>query len=74
MWTIEGEMRFLRQVITGDRNHGWRNEIRGNDFRDADMYEVDFRDIDLDAQLLPVSAEYIRIRDFPTAVEMSKAG
>jgi hypothetical protein len=39
------------------------NELVGNDFREADLHDVDFRDIDLDAQLLPQGDEYVRLRD-----------
>jgi hypothetical protein len=46
-----------------------RNDIRGNDFRDADLVDVDFRNgVDLDKQLFPESDEYLRIRDLPGAL------
>jgi hypothetical protein len=44
------------------------NEFVGNDFREADLDDVDFRDIDLDAQLLPQGDEYIRLRDLQERV------
>jgi hypothetical protein len=46
-----------------------RNEFVGNDFREADLDDVDFRDIDLDAQLLPQSEDYIRLRDVQERVK-----
>lgn len=46
-----------------------RNEFVGNDFREADLDDVDFRDIDLDAQLLPEGDEYIRLRDVQERVK-----
>ena len=45
-----------------------RNEFVGNDFREADLDDVDFRNIDLDAQLLPQGDEYIRLRDLQERV------
>jgi hypothetical protein len=51
-----------------------RNEIRGNDFRDADLVDVDFRNgVDLDAQLLPESEDYLRIRDLSSALRGARA-
>jgi hypothetical protein len=44
------------------------NEFVGNDFREADLDDVDFRDIDLDAQLLPQGDEYIRLCDLQERV------
>jgi hypothetical protein len=39
-----------------------RNEFHGNDFRNAELSDVEFRDgIDLDAQLLPTGPEYIKL-------------
>lgn len=50
-----------------------RNEIRGNDFREADLVDVAFRGgVDLDAQLLPAGDEYVRIRDLPAAVRKAR--
>jgi uncharacterized protein YjbI with pentapeptide repeats len=50
------------------------NEIRGNDFRDADLVDVDFRNgVDLDAQLLPESEDYLRIRDLPSTLRRTRA-
>jgi uncharacterized protein YjbI with pentapeptide repeats len=50
-----------------------RNEIRGNDFREADLVDVAFRDgVDLDAQLLPTGDEYLRIRDLPAALRQAR--
>jgi hypothetical protein len=46
-----------------------KNEFVGNDFREADLDDVDFRDIDLDAQLLPQGDEYIRLRDLQERVK-----
>jgi hypothetical protein len=51
-------------VFNGRDTEGSRtNEFVGNDFREADLDDVDFRNIDLDAQLLPRGDEYIRLRD-----------
>jgi hypothetical protein len=50
-----------------------RNEIRGNDFREADLVDVAFRGgVDLDAQLLPSGPEYVRIRDLPSALRRAR--
>jgi hypothetical protein len=39
-----------------------RNEFRGNDFRNAELWDVEFRGgIDLEAQLLPEGPEYIKL-------------
>jgi hypothetical protein len=45
-----------------------KNEFVGNDFREADLDDVDFREIDLDAQLLPQGDEYIRLRNLQERV------
>jgi hypothetical protein len=56
-------------VFNGRDAEGSRtNEFVGNDFREADLDDVDFRDIDLDAQLLPQGDEYIRLRDLQERV------
>jgi hypothetical protein len=40
-----------------------RNEFRGNDFRQAEMYDCDFSGgVDLDAQMLPTGPAYARLR------------
>jgi hypothetical protein len=46
-----------------------KDEFVGNDFREADLDDVDFRDIDLDAQLLPEGDEYVRLRDVQERVK-----
>jgi hypothetical protein len=57
-------------VFNGRDAEGSRtNEFVGNDFREADLDDVDFRDIDLDAQLLPQGDEYIRQRSFQERVK-----
>jgi hypothetical protein len=53
-----------------------RNDIRGNDFREAEFDDVDFRTgtgIDLDAQLLPSGPEYVRIRSIEIAAQKARA-
>jgi uncharacterized protein YjbI with pentapeptide repeats len=57
--------RLERVVFTAKPPHGRRrNEIRGNDFRDAELHDVGFRGgIDLDAQLLPTGHAYVMLRD-----------
>jgi hypothetical protein len=57
-------------VFNGRDAEGSRtNEFIGNDFREADLDDVDFRDIDLDAQLLPEGDEYVRLRDVQERVK-----
>jgi hypothetical protein len=57
-------------VFTGrDAESSRTNEFVGNDFQEADLDDVDFRDIDLDAQLLPQGDEYIRLRDLQERVK-----
>jgi hypothetical protein len=68
------ECRFagrLNGVVFNGRDDTGRgkNEFVGNDFREADLDDVDFRDIDLDAQLLPQGDEYIRLRDLQKRVK-----
>jgi hypothetical protein len=59
-----------RVVFNGRDDTGrGKNEFVGNDFREADLDDVAFRDIDLDAQLLPQGAEYIRLRGFQGRVK-----
>jgi hypothetical protein len=61
--------RLSRVVFNGRDVEGSRtNEFVGNDFREADLDDVDFRDIDLDAQLLPQGDECIRLRDLQERV------
>lgn len=72
------ECTFARARITGRffgtpfECFGWlqfrhrrkRNEFYGNDFSEADLIDAGFNDgIDLDAQRLPTSREYVRIKD-----------
>jgi hypothetical protein len=68
------ECRFagrLNGVVFNGRDDTGRgkNEFVANDFREADLDDVDFRDIDLDAQLLPQGDEYIRLRDLQERVK-----
>jgi hypothetical protein len=58
-------------VFNGRETDGSRtNEFVRNDFRDADLDDVDFRFcIDLDAPLLPQGNEYIRLRGIQERVE-----
>jgi hypothetical protein len=49
-----------------------KNEFVGNDFREADLDDVDFRDIDLDAQLLPQGDEYIRLQNLQERVKAAR--
>jgi hypothetical protein len=58
-------------VFNGRDTDGSRtNEFVRNDFRDADLDDVDFRfGIDLDAQLFPQGNEYIRLRGIQERVE-----
>jgi hypothetical protein len=58
-------------VFNGRDTDGSRtNEFVRNDFRDADLDDVDFRFcIDLDAPLLPQGNEYIRLRGIQERVE-----
>jgi hypothetical protein len=57
-------------VFNGRDAEGSRtNEFVRNDFREADLDDVDFRDIDLDPQLLPQGDEYIRLRDLQDRVK-----
>jgi hypothetical protein len=56
-----------------DSTESKRNEFVGNDFRDADLDDVSFRfGIDLDKQLLPESAEYLRLRDIRKRVKSAR--
>jgi hypothetical protein len=61
----------LSAVVFNGRDDTGRgkNEFVGNDFREADLDDVAFRDIDLNAQLLPQGAEYIRLRDLQGRVK-----
>ena len=45
------------------------NAFRGNDFREADLIWVGFREIDLDAQRWPESNDYAILRDPPARIE-----
>lgn len=48
--------------MCGGRNPREVNEFVGNDFRDADLLDVDFRyGIDLSLQMLPVDEKYLRV-------------
>lgn len=59
-----------RVVFNGRDDTGrGKNEFVGNDLRKADLDDVDFRGIDLDAQLLPEGDEYIRLRNFQKRVK-----
>jgi hypothetical protein len=52
---------------SGDRG---RNEFRGNDFREADLEQVEFIDgIDLDAQRLPDGPDYLRVDVRPETID-----
>jgi uncharacterized protein YjbI with pentapeptide repeats len=47
-----------------------RNDFYGNDFREAELIETMFLDgIDLDAQRLPESSEYVRVNDALERIE-----
>lgn len=47
-----------------------RNEFHGNDFREADLVDTCFvGGIDLDAQLLPKSPDYVRVNDARARIE-----
>jgi hypothetical protein len=60
-------------VFSGADTDGTRREFRGNDFREADLDDVAFRNgIDLDAQLLPDGPEYIRLRDMSSRIERAR--
>jgi hypothetical protein len=61
-------------VFTGSDIDGRRrNEFHQNDFRDADLDDVDFRNgIDLDAQLLPEGDAYVRLRDLPARLARTR--
>jgi hypothetical protein len=61
----------LNGVVFNGRDDTGRgkNEFVANDFREADLDDVDFRDIDLDAQLLPQGDEYIRLCDLQKRVK-----
>jgi hypothetical protein len=51
-----------------------RNEIRDNDFTDADLIDVAFRTgIDLTAQQLPSGPQYVFLADAPTALQHARA-
>jgi hypothetical protein len=64
----------LSGVVFNGRDDTGRgeNEFVGNDFREADLDDVDFRDIDLDAQLLPEGDEHIRLRDLQERLEAAR--
>jgi hypothetical protein len=50
-----------------------RNEIRDNDFREAELVDVAFRHgIELDAQLLPAGKEYVRLRGLKRRIRRAR--
>ena len=49
------------------------NAFSGNDFRDADLIWVGFREIDLDAQRWPETGDYAILTDPPTKIEAAMA-
>jgi hypothetical protein len=61
-------------VFTGrDLDERRTNEFAGNDFREAELDDVAFRfGIDLDAQLLPETDDYIRLRDIGGRVRRTR--
>jgi hypothetical protein len=67
--TFEGKMRHVQfwgrpngPFSVGLKPPRKRNEFHANDFRNAELWDVEFRaGIDLDAQLLPAGPEYIKL-------------
>ena len=50
-----------------------RNDFYGNDFRDAELIDTMFvGGIDLDAQRLPESSEYVRVNDALDRIERAR--
>jgi hypothetical protein len=66
--------RVTEVVFSGtDAEARRRNDFRGNDFRDAELDDVSFSNVDLDAQLLPDSDLYVRLRHFPSRLADARA-
>jgi hypothetical protein len=67
---------FHRRVEASAKVQPWRtlNEIRDNDFSQAELDDVDFRGgVDLTKQKLPTGDEYLFVRDTCKALEIVKA-
>ena len=69
--TYEAAAQRRTATINGDSSSDrGRNEFRGNDFRDADLEQVEFIDgIDLDAQRLPDGPDYLRVDVRPETID-----
>ena len=66
--------RLSEVVFSGtDAEERRRNDFHGNDFRDAELDDVSFSSIDLDAQLLPESDLYVRLRHLPSRLTDARA-